>query len=232
MIGLDVDRQTPADRSYMNILDNSVDAIQENYEEGLSMDSADAQVHHSSASRGDSPDQFNSMIGGLGNDPLDPRMTMDLGALKQKKGSLLQNPNDISSILPSSRNDSSFHISSKKNVPTGSKAKMKKMMMSVSLPKKGYLLSQQDSVKKPKPKREKRDSMQKIADMLSRNQNQMTRVDEENEWNDDPKIIKSSFDLSAQTIQKQQPEQGRPTNSSQHSLIQTIQTLHGNGFNC
>lgn len=222
MIGLDVDRQTPADRSYMNILDNSVDAIQENYEEHLSMDSADAQVHHSSASRGDSPDHFKSMIGGFGQDPLDPRMTMDLGALKQKKGSLLQNANDISSILPSSRNDSSFHIPSKKSTKKIPKNKMKKMMMSVNLPKKDYSLSRQDSDRRPT--RDKRDSMQKIADMLSRNKNSMTRVDEEKEWQDERKVIKSSFDLSAQTIRQREPDPHEPASSvttskqSKHSL--------------
>ena len=130
MIGLDVDK-SQMDRSDMNILGDSVYAIQENYDEMNSIDSGNAQVHNSGASGDESPDQFKSMIGGIHGDMLDPRMTYDLGALKQKKDSFIQNPNDISSILPSSNNNSSFNIS----LLAGSKNDIKNMRISEALPK-------------------------------------------------------------------------------------------------
>jgi hypothetical protein len=205
MIGLDLDRQTPLDRSVMNILDNSVYAIQENFNEQQSIDSDDAQIHHSSASRNDSPDQFKSMIG-IDNNILDPRMTMDLGALGgKKKNSLFQNTNDISSILPNSKDNSSFNISilGGSQNKKGKKKKNNKMMMSVSLPKrKQYSLSTKHSEREKVNKH--MGSFEKILEVENnnKNDNEMLRVGEQHEWNEEPKIINNSFDLSAQTISR------------------------------
>ena len=205
MIGLDVDRTMNLDRSDMNILDNSFDAIQENYEEQRSIDSADAQIHNSENSREDSPDQFKSMIGGMNGKILDPRMTMDLGMLKQKQDSMIQNSNDINSILPTGNVDSSFNLPS---IQKKAKKNKKMVMMSMALPKKGkYSLSKPKSIRNSKNSKndKKRGSINSIKRRIDNSpdlQSPMRIVDEETELTDNKKMFNGSFDLSSQTIQK------------------------------
>jgi hypothetical protein len=194
MIGLDLDRQTPLDRSVMNILDNSVYAIQENFDEQRSIDSGDAHIHNSSASRNDSPDQFTSMIG-INNNILDPRMTYDLGALKKKKNSLFQDQNDISSILPSSKDNSSFNISllggsqNKKG-----KKRKNKMIMSVALPKMKLHLGGN--------KYSEKHNINSFEKILEEQGDGKEKQKEDNHWDNSPGDVNKSFDLSARAISK------------------------------
>lgn len=191
----------------MNILGDSVYAIQENFDEQRSIDSGEAQVHNSEASREESPDHFKSMIGGINGDILDPRMTMDLGALNNKQGSFNRSKHDMSSILPTSNENSSFTISGG-NKSKNKKKKINKMMMSMALPKKEKysLLGRNNS--RNKISKKIINSVQRVMEVSPEHESPMRVVDEGEELSDSKKVVKSSFDLSLQTIQKRNPDEG------------------------
>ena len=206
MIGLDLDK-TQLDRSDMNILDNSVYAIQENFDELNSIDSGNAQLHNSSSSRNDSPDHFKSMLGGINGNLIDGRKTMDLDRIKKKKkGSLIQNPSDISSIYETSNNNSSFNIS----LLAGSKNNINNLRMSEALPKNvKFSYSGATSKKRNHGIKKWNNSVQKEMEHFNYNENSMKDISEEKEWTEVPKIVENFNDLSSKSISKNNGEIGK-----------------------
>jgi hypothetical protein len=138
------------------------------------------------------------MIGELNTDVLDPRMTMDLGILRNKQDSLAQNSGDISGLLPSENGDSSFNIPS---IQKGRSSKNKKMvMMSMALPKKGKFSLPKTSTIRNSGGTSGKQSWTPAPQFLGSDlQSPMRIVDEETEQRE---VFDDSFELSTQNIVK------------------------------